>query len=409
MSRRISSREWGDLPCQPTMTESPSTPSLAAVLLQLLDRLSDILRGLAARLALSTYQSGKVILVSHRLDGLVSCRAPSAMRWPPVGERLASRRRTRSSSWPTPPSSRELSAQARGLRRLYLRARSTSRATMAIHDMAWGATGGSTRSTPSAPGLSAIEDRYSFTPVWKPPVHPPTLAADHCHLNGLALADGRPRYVTALGTTDTAQGWRENKLEGGVLMEIDSGENPARGPLDAAFAGARRGRLFLLNSAACELLVVDPERRTSEVVGRLPGFARGLAVAGDYLFVGLSHLRHDHKVFGDLPIARAEGSTAASSASTSRAAGLPASCAICATCKEIYDVQFLPGLLRPGILAPATRCTAAPSPPPASLFGAKSSARPDPAPTDRWKRHERRELELGARPRALKHTAASDR
>ena len=44
------------------------------------------------------------------------------------------------------------------------------------------------------------------------------------HLNGLAMIDGRPRYVTAHADTDSAQGWRDHKAGGGVLIDVESGE-----------------------------------------------------------------------------------------------------------------------------------------------------------------------------------------
>jgi uncharacterized protein (TIGR03032 family) len=158
--------------------------------------------------------------------------------------------------------------------------------------------------------------------------------------------------VTALGTADTPQGWRANKLRGGVLMELESGEILIEGLAMPHSPRVIDGRLFVLNSAACELLEVDPERRTTEVVGRLPGFSRGLAVAGDYLFVGLSQLRHDHRVFGDLPIARAEGLYCGVICFHLPSGRIAGEIRYLRTCKEIYDVQVLPGLLRPGILAP---------------------------------------------------------
>jgi hypothetical protein len=40
------------------------------------------------------------------------------------------------------------------------------------------------------------------------------------------MVAGRPRYVTALGETDTPAGWRANKAHGGVLLDVDSGEPP---------------------------------------------------------------------------------------------------------------------------------------------------------------------------------------
>ena len=43
------------------------------------------------------------------------------------------------------------------------------------------------------------------------------------------VVDGCVRYVTALGETDTAGGWRENKRNGGVLIDVPAGQVVARG------------------------------------------------------------------------------------------------------------------------------------------------------------------------------------
>jgi uncharacterized protein (TIGR03032 family) len=223
---------------------------------------------------------------------------------------------------------------------------------MAIHDMAWGRDGRLYAVNTVCSCLAVIEDRCNFTPVWMPPFISRLIPFDHCHLNGLAMADGRPRFVTALGTTDEPQGWRANKLRGGVLLEVESGEMILEGLAMPHSPRVVGDRLFLLNSASCELLEVDPQRRTSTVVGKLPGFARGLAASGDYLFIGLSQLRHDHRVFGDLPIARAEGLYCGIICFHVPSGSIAGELRYLRTCKEIYDVQVLPGLLRPGILAP---------------------------------------------------------
>lgn len=315
----------------------------------------DILLGLGCSLAISTYQSGKVILMSPAAERIVQLPRTfsDAMGLAVADQRMAVATKHEVTVLANVP---ELAA---GFPRkpgvydsLFVPRASYYTGPMAIHDMAWGRDGRLYAINTVCSCLAVIEDRYNFTPLWKPPFISRLTPFDHCHLNGLALDDGRPRFVTALGTTDTPQGWRQDKLRGGVLIEIESGETVLEGlamPHSPRMIG---GRLFLLNSAACELLAVDPERRTREVVVRLPGFARGLAVAGDYLFVGLSQLRHDHRVFGDLPIASAQGlycGVLCLHLPTGRIAG---ELRYLRTCKEIYDVQVLPGVLRPGILAP---------------------------------------------------------
>jgi len=77
--------------------------------------------------------------------------------------------------------------------------------------------------------LCTLDDDHSFSPRWRPPFVTALAPEDRCHLNGLGIVDGRPKYVTALGTTDTPGGWRTNKATGGILMDLDTNEIVLRG------------------------------------------------------------------------------------------------------------------------------------------------------------------------------------
>jgi uncharacterized protein (TIGR03032 family) len=48
-------------------------------------------------------------------------------------------------------------------------------------------------------------------------------AEDRCHLNGLALAEGRPRFVTAVSTSDVMDGWRDRRREGAIVLNVPEG------------------------------------------------------------------------------------------------------------------------------------------------------------------------------------------
>src|SRR5437588_12620439 len=74
--------------------------------------------------------------------------------------------------------------------------------------------------------LAVRSTLYSFVPTWRPPFVTALAPEDRCHLNGLGLRDGRPRYVTALGRTDTPAGWRDDKKSGGILMRLPNGLAP---------------------------------------------------------------------------------------------------------------------------------------------------------------------------------------
>jgi uncharacterized protein (TIGR03032 family) len=197
--------------------------------------------------------------------------------------------------------------------------------------------------------LCLIDDKYSFTPGFLPPFIKTLTPDDCCHLNGLALQAGKPRYVTALGKSDTAEGWRSQKRNGGLLMDVPSGETIVQSLAMPHSPRLYDGALYLLNSASGELLHIDTAAGHIESVNRLPGFARGMARCGDYLFIGLSKLRSKHNTFGDLPIADKPlfCGVVALHLPSGRLAG---SVRYLTACEEIYDVQVLPNLRRPGIL-----------------------------------------------------------
>jgi len=198
--------------------------------------------------------------------------------------------------------------------------------------------------------LARLSAGFSFTPVWRPKFVSDLVPEDRCHLNGVAHRDGRARYVTALGTTDTPGGWRANKATGGVLIDVDSDEVVLGGlsmPHSPRWFG---GRLWVLNSGTGELLVVDPADGRPTVVCGLPGYLRGLAFVGPYALVGLSKIREKH-IFGGLPIQQRGHKLLCGVAVVDLRSGATAGLfEFTAGCEELYDVQFLPGVHRPSIL-----------------------------------------------------------
>ena len=104
-----------------------------------------------------------------------------------------------------------------------------------VHELAWAADELWAVNTRFS-CLCTLDPDYSFVPRWRPPFVSAFVAEDRCHLNGLAVVDGRPTYVTALGESDAANGWRANKPHGGCLMEVTSGERRLPGPVNAALA-----------------------------------------------------------------------------------------------------------------------------------------------------------------------------
>jgi uncharacterized protein (TIGR03032 family) len=150
--------------------------------------------------------------------------------------------------------------------------------------------------------LCTLHPDYSFVPRWQPPFITELAAADRCHLNGLAVVDGEPKYVTALGETNTAEGWRPQKAAGGILMDVASGEVVTRGLSMPHSPRVHADRVWVLESGTGQVQVVDVKSGKRDTIAELPGFARGLAFYGPFAFVGLSKIR-ESAMFGGLPIA----------------------------------------------------------------------------------------------------------
>ena len=149
--------------------------------------------------------------------------------------------------------------------------------------------------------LSTLATDWSFVPIWKPRFVSEFAADDRCHLNGLCLDAHGPKYVTALGETNLADSWRENKLSGGCVIDVPSGEIAARNLCMPHSPRIHRQRLWVLESGTGSLVIVDPMSGRSEGIVQLPGYLRGLALFDNIALIGLSKIREKY-LFGGLPL-----------------------------------------------------------------------------------------------------------
>jgi uncharacterized protein (TIGR03032 family) len=200
--------------------------------------------------------------------------------------------------------------------------------------------------------LCTLDGRHSFVPRWRPPFITALAADDRCHLNGLAVADGAPKYVTALAETDTPQGWRANKVQSGCLIDVASGQTVARGFAMPHSPRVHRGRVWMLHSGAGHLVLVDPASGRAETVTELPGYTRGLALYDRFAFVGLSRIR-ETATFGGMPIAERRPELKCGVGVVDLGTGrLMAHLEFVTGVEEIFDVQVLPGARCPALSGP---------------------------------------------------------
>jgi uncharacterized protein (TIGR03032 family) len=219
-----------------------------------------------------------------------------------------------------------------------------------IHEMAWGREDLWFVNTRFS-CLCTLDRVHSFVPRWKPSFITELAPEDRCHLNGMCLVEGRPAFVTALGETDTKGGWRANKKEGGVLIEVETGRLLRRGLSMPHSPRWHNGKLWLLESGTGGIGYVDPFTRRYERIAELPGFTRGLDFHGNLAFVGLSQVR-ESAVFSGIPIAertveeRCCGVWVVDLTTGATVAFVKFEDAV----QEIFAVQTLPGVRYPELL-----------------------------------------------------------
>ncbi len=243
---------------------------------------------------------------------------------------------------------------SQGCDRLYVPMTGHTTGDLDVHDVAVDAAGRILFVATLFGCLATLGERCSFTPLWRPPFLSKLAPEDRCHLNGLALDDGRPRYVTAVAASDVADGWRERRRDGGCVLEVPSGRTVAERLSMPHSPRVHRGRLWLLNSGTGMLGSFDPTSGTFVPLAFCPGYLRGLAFHGDWAVVGLSRPRQD-KTFSGLPLEEELARRGAEARCGLHVIDLRTGDTVHwvrleGLVSELYDVVVLPGVTRPGLL-----------------------------------------------------------
>lgn len=217
-----------------------------------------------------------------------------------------------------------------------------------IHDVALGNDGIWAINT-SFSCLCQVTGNFNFIPKWKPTFISDLVSEDRCHLNGLVMVNGKPKYVTALSQTDAHQGWRENIVNGGVLIDVETNEIILDKLPMPHSPQIHNGSFYLLLSATGELVKVDVKAKKYEVIKKFEGFCRGMDIVGDHAFVAMSKLRKNSSTFAKLPFADKAGIAGV------KIVHLPTKAIIgeltyLASVDEIYALRILQDSIRPNIL-----------------------------------------------------------
>jgi uncharacterized protein (TIGR03032 family) len=330
---------------------SPTCPTAVEFRYQQTDNFAPLLQQLKASLLVTTYQANKLLVVRAAQGGL-STLVRTFER--PMGLAVDGRRMalgTRNQIWflrNAPDIAPRIDPA--GLHdACYLPRSSQVTGDIGVHELAWAGDELWVVNTRFS-CLCTLDPDYSFVPRWRPPFITALAAEDRCHLNGLAIVHGEPKYVTALGETDTADGWRAHKPHGGCLVNVPSGSVVLRGLSMPHSPRWHEGRLWVLESGTGRLFVVDPADGRRHTIAELPGFARGLAFAGPYAFIGLSKIRPTSAMDG-VPLAQRRATLQCGVAVVDLRSGqVIALLEFQSAVEEIFDVQVLAGLRFPEVL-----------------------------------------------------------
>jgi uncharacterized protein (TIGR03032 family) len=271
-------------------------------LLLLSQRFGDWLREADTAIAFTTYQAGRLFFVGRRPDGGVRAHERLIEQcqglWTDGQSLWASGLYM---LWRFENMVRPGEAVAGGPDRRFVPREGRVTGRIDIHDIGVGSLGGA-----SGPifvntlfsCLATISDTASFRPLWRPKFVSALVPEDRCHLNGLAMDGRRPAYVTAVSGSDVADGWRERRRDGGIVIDVASGERVAGGLSMPHSPRLFDGRLWVLNSGTGELGVVDRDSGAFTPVCFCPGYARGLGFIGRRAIIGLSRPRGNQTFTG---------------------------------------------------------------------------------------------------------------
>ncbi len=312
--------------------------------------LPDWLARQALSLAFSTYQTGKLFLVGSNADRLSVFERTFDRAMGLYGNAQTLWLGTRYQLWRF---ENMLPAEQfhEGHDRLYVPRVGYTTGDLDNHEIAVEDSGRVVFAATACNCLATLSPKCSFQPLWLPPFISKLATEDRCHLNGLALRDGKARYVTVVSQSDVVDGWRDRRTAGGCVIDVTSGAVLAEGLSMPHSPRWYRERLWVLNSGKGEFGWVDLAAGRFEPVAFCPGYLRGLAFAGDHAIVSLSQPRQD-KTFGGLAL---DGELARRNADAQcglqiidmKTGDVAQWLKVEGMVSEIYDVVALPGALRP--------------------------------------------------------------
>ena len=302
-------------------------------------------------LAVTTYQVGKLLLVGRNSDHELAIAERSYRR--AMGVSTDGQTLWLATAYQVWRMEHQFDHRARnaGYDRLFVPRVSFTTGDLDLHDIAVDAVGEPVFVATLFNCLATVSTADSFRPLWRPPFIDTLTAEDRCHLNGLAMVDGVPRYVTLCAEANENRAWKSHRMFGGQLWDTEANEAIVTQLSMPHSPRWHDGRLWLLDSGTGYLGYVDFDRGSFERVAFVPGFTRGLAFVGGYAVVGLSRPREQNKFGGlalDDELAKRNMTSFTGLAVVDLATGeIAHTLTLTGSIAELYDVAVLPDVQRP--------------------------------------------------------------
>jgi uncharacterized protein (TIGR03032 family) len=240
-------------------------------------------------LAFTSYQTGKLFLIGRLPDGRVSFHQQSYMR--AMGVHAQPQRLYLASLFQIWRLENVLGPDERANKvfdRLFVPRNAQTVGDLDTHELSVDRAGRIIFVNTKFSCLCTTSTRFGFRPIWKPPFISKLAAEDRCHLNGLAMEDGAPRYVTAVSRSDLLTGWRERRHEGGVLIDVTADKIVTDQLSMPHSPRVHEGKLYVLDSGRGFLCRVDRKTGKRSEIAFCPGFLRGLSLHNGYAIVTVS-------------------------------------------------------------------------------------------------------------------------
>lgn len=196
--------------------------------------------------------------------------------------------------------------------------------------------------------LATIKEGYSFIPRWNPDWISTLISEDRCHLNGMEVVAGLPRYVSSFSQTDTSQGWKSEDdvpKDTGVIVDIRDGSVVAEGIFHPHSPTWYRDTLYVLESGTGNLCHINVQTGKVNRITALTGYVRGLAFINGFAVIGLSKIRESNSSKVDLEQPdEAKAGLAVVDLSTGE---IVSTLRFDEAVSEIYDLEILEGVKKP--------------------------------------------------------------